>query len=329
MKAAEPSAFGAWLRNQRKKAGLTQEELAARAGLTARGVAAIERGRRQRPYPQTVRALVAALELPKDGRADLLSMNSVAGTDSSHVQSDPLRVLRTSPAPLIGREKALVEVRALLHGHRARLVTLTGPGGVGKTSLALEASHQTTETFPDGVVVVPLESLVDPSLLLSRIASRLGITGLARGNEAVALRGYFQERRMFLILDNFEHLLYAAQEVVALIESNPDLTVLVTSRAPLRLRGEREYPVGPLTVPELTPLPDLDEISLSSAVQLFVERAQASTPSFHITLANVTAIAAICRRLDGLPLALELAAARLRVLSPSNCWPGSIDRFPC
>jgi len=102
-------------------------------------------------------------------------------------------------------------------------------------------------------------------------------------------------------------------------KSSPwDLTVLVTSRAPLRLRGEREYPVGPLTVPELTPLPDLDEISLSSAVQLFVERAQASTPSFHITLANVTAIAAICRRLDGLPLALELAAARLRVLSPSE-----------
>lgn len=123
---------------------------------------------------------------------------------------------------------------------------------------------------------------------------------------------------MLLILDNFEHLLYAAQEVAALIESNPDLTVLVTSRAPLRLRGEREYPVGSLTVPKLTTIPDLDEINLSSAVQLFVERAQASTPSFHITLANATAIAAICRRLDGLPLALELAAARLRVLSPSE-----------
>lgn len=109
-----------------------------------------------------------------------------------------------------------MEVRGLLHGHRARLVTLTGPGGVGKTSLAQGVSNQKTETFPDGVVIVPLESLVDPSLLLSWIASRLGITGLARGNEAVALRGCFQERRMLLILDNFEHLLYAAQEVVAL-----------------------------------------------------------------------------------------------------------------
>ncbi|MGI8486364.1 MAG: helix-turn-helix domain-containing protein [Thermomicrobiales bacterium] len=137
MKAAEPSAFGAWLRNQRKMAGLTQEELAARAGLTARGVAAIERGRRQRPYPQTIRALVAALELPKDGQADLLSMISVAGTDSSLVQSNPVRVLRTSPAPLIGRDKALVEVQALFHEHHSRLVTLIGPGGVEKTSLAL------------------------------------------------------------------------------------------------------------------------------------------------------------------------------------------------
>ncbi|HYI25636.1 MAG TPA: helix-turn-helix domain-containing protein, partial [Thermomicrobiales bacterium] len=314
----EPSAFGVWLRHRREMAGITQEELAARAGLTARGIAAIERGRSQRPYPHTVRALASALALSADERSDLLAMISTPVTRSDSVESLAIPILHSPPTHLIGRDTALSEVQAMLLAPNARLVTLTGPGGVGKTSLALEVVRRVTEAVPDGVVVVPCESLDDPTLLLSWIATRVGITGIAKGEEVTALHGYFQGRQPLLLLDNLEHLLPAAADVAALLAANPDLRVLVTSRAPLRLRGEHEYQVGPLTLPDLTHIPTPEEVGGSGAVQLFVERAQASCQTFHLTHTNTMAVAAICRRLDGLPLALELAAARLRILSPTE-----------
>jgi predicted ATPase/DNA-binding CsgD family transcriptional regulator/DNA-binding XRE family transcriptional regulator len=311
-------AFGPWLRSRREQAGLTQEELAARSGLTAKGIAALERGRRRRPYPHTVRALAMALGLSSDEQADLLARVAKDATVSGPPVAGLTPALRASPTPLIGRDHALAEVLATLRDHHARLITLTGPGGVGKTSLALEAVRRSTEDFPDGVVVVELDVLDDPELLMARIAARMGLTGLAEGAETAAVHRYLQDRRLLLVLDNFEHLLAAVTDVSGLMEMCPEVKLLVTSRAPLRLRGEREYAVGPLAVPDLTRIPASHEIAASAAVQLFVERAQVASTSFGLSQANTAAVAAICRRLDGLPLALELAAARLRILSPTE-----------
>lgn len=318
MESTEPSALGTWIRQRREMKGLTQEDLATRAGLTKAGIASIERGRRQRPYPHTMRALASALELSEDERSELLAMTSITAPGIAPVDFGPVPTLSASPSPLIGRHQALADIQALLQNAHTRLVTLTGPGGVGKTSLALEFTRRAKDAFPDGVVVVPLESLDNPALLLSWIGGSVGMTGMSPGSEAAALQGYFGDRKPLLILDNFEHLLPAARELALLLAACPELKVLVTSRAPLRIRGEQEFPVGPLTVPNLRHIPSPEELALSGAVQLFTERAQASNPAFMLTQENAAAVTAICRRLDGLPLALELAAARLRILSPTE-----------
>lgn len=314
---AAPPALGTWLRQRRERAGLTQEELAERAGMTARGIAALEQGRRKRPYPHTVRALASALGLTDAERSDLVAIANRAA-DANQGDAEPaLASPADTPTPLFGRDQALDDVLALVDGE-ARLVTLTGPGGVGKTSLAIEIARRSGATFRNGVAVVALETLDDPARLVPWIASRIGLAGLAAGSEADALHGYLDGREMLLVVDNFEHLLPAAGTVATLLADHPRLRVLATSRAPLRLRREREYPVGPLPVPALSHIPTPDEILTFDAVTLFVERARAASPSFTVNQANATAIAAICRRLDGLPLALELAAARLRILSPTE-----------
>jgi predicted ATPase/DNA-binding CsgD family transcriptional regulator len=269
-----------------------------------------------------MRALATALVLSPSERTDLLSM---AAEGASTPAPDAFPPLPDPLTPLIGREAAIADILVLLQEQRARHVTLTGPGGVGKTSLALEVARHLEGTVPDGVIVVPLDALDDPADLTAWIAARLGLTGLARGSETQVLQGYLAECRLVLVLDNFEHLLAAARDVATLLAASPGLQVLVTSRAPLRLRGEREVPVEPLAVPDLTHIPTPDELVTSTAVQLFLERARAWSPSFALTQANASAIAAICRRLDGLPLALELAAARLRILSPTELL-GRLDQ---
>jgi predicted ATPase len=273
-----------------------------------------------------MRALADALGLDAKELEDLLAAVGGRGSEprgSTNAMLEP--VLGDARPPLIGRDEALAEVRNALLGRDQRIVTITGPGGVGKTSLALEVARTASDQFADGVVVVPLESLDDPSLVLSWIAGKLGLSGQTRETVPSALHGYFRDRRVLLVLDNFEHLLNAAPEVAQLVTMNGGLTVLVTSRAPLRIRSEREYPLEPLTVPDMTRIPSPEEVGTSDAVQLFMERARASSRAFDLTQANAPAIAAICRRLDGLPLALELAAARLRVLSPTEIL-GRLDQ---
>jgi predicted ATPase/DNA-binding XRE family transcriptional regulator len=309
--------FGSRLRQLREGAGLTQEELALRAGLSPRAISALERGERQRPYPHTVRTLADALGLTEQERASLLATLPSRATAAPATLLTPQVVnLPVPPTPLVGREWELEQIRASLH--EVRLLTLTGPGGVGKTRLALEAARDAAEDFPDGVTFVALASLRAPVLVVPTVARSVRLSEAAGRSSHEVLRDYLQEKRLLLVLDNFEHLMEAAPEVSALLGSCPDLTVLTTSRSPLRLRGEREYPVAPLNVPDPSGAPDAEEIIDAPAARLFVERAKEASPTFEITGANAAAVAAICWRLDGLPLALELAAAKARFLAPTE-----------
>jgi predicted ATPase/DNA-binding CsgD family transcriptional regulator len=207
------------------------------------------------------------------------------------------------PRRLIGREREVEAALVLLESGRARLITVTGPGGIGKTHLALEVAADLVERFAAGVVFVDLAPLTDPVLVPSAIAQALGAPELGDRPPAEAVADALQGRRLLLLLDNFEHLAAAAPLVAALLERAPELTVVVTSREPLHLRWEHELPLAPLGQAE--------------SVALFVERARTVQPDFGLNDANATAVDGICARLDGLPLAIELAAARVRHFPPS------------
>jgi non-specific serine/threonine protein kinase len=329
----EPGPFGELLRRHRVSAGLTQEALAEQAGLSARGIADLERGVRRSPYQQTVQRLAEALGLDDARRAELLhSRQPLAGRDSRsevpelaeadhHIggNGSAHTALRRPLTSFIGREQELVEIQALVG--TCRLLTLTGPGGIGKTRLALEAAAALADRFKHGVYFVALASISDPQLVASTIAQTLGVRVAASGLPLERLKSFLRERHLLLVIDNLEQVLGAAFEIGELVAACPLLHVLVTSRAALRLSAERELLVPPLLLPEHDPLstnggPGQTALNEYESVRLFVDRAQAVNGHFALTDDNAAAVAEICRRLDGLPLAIELAAARTRLLEP-------------
>jgi predicted ATPase/DNA-binding XRE family transcriptional regulator len=310
MSEPETSTFSDLLRHLRERSGLTQEELAERSGLSRDAISALERGRRTRPHPPTLKAIGGALGL-SDADVDLLrKATRVQQPVSEPGSCQPEH--RNFPTPLtslIGRTDELNELTAILMRSNVRLVTLSGPGGVGKTRLAIELATGSDGLFPGGTAFVPLGVVWDPTLVLPTIADVLGVRnpgGRALTEQLALILG---DQPFLLVLDNLEHLPEAGTTIAALIRACPHLTVLATSRAPLRLSGERDYPVQPLGTISI-------DSSIQDAVALFVDRAQSVKPDFTLSERNTSAVAEICRRLDGLPLAIELAAARVRVLPP-------------
>src|SRR5215469_8870801 len=235
-------------------------------------------------------------------------------------------VLPAPATPLVGREREAAAVEELVVHEGVRLVTLTGPGGVGKSRLAVEAARRLGPGFADGVRFVELAAVRSADLVAPAIATGLGLNTSA-GRLVADLESYLRARRLLLVLDNFEQVLGAAPMLAGLLGAAPGLVVLVTSRAVLRLSGEHEFAVPPLPVPPAGAALDPGQLERYASVSLFTERAHAADPGFELTSGNAAAVAEICRRLDGLPLAIELAAARVRLLPPQALASRLDERF--
>jgi len=248
-------------------------------------------------------------------RLPLVSNNHVLGLDGAGDQSATMRNLPAQPTPLTGRVQQVASARHLLRNPNVRLLTLTGAPGIGKTRLALQVAAELLPDFAGGVRFVPLALIKDPDLVIPTIAHALCVWEVDRP-QLEHLKSYLQEQQLLLLLDNFEQLLPAAPLVAELLSACPDLKILVTSREVLHLRAEHQFPVPPLALPDLKHLPDIEMLPQYTAVDLFLQRAQAARPDFQLTRTNARTIAELCVRLDGLPLAIELAAARIKLLSP-------------
>lgn len=324
MATRERFPFGSLLRSYRVAAGWFQERLAEQAGLSLRGVSDLEWSVRRAPRLETVRMLVDALDLNADDRIPLFRIAQGMPDGEPPAQgSSPEPTLSSLPlpptplvgrehelasimgmpsarTPLIGREQEQASIVALLRRDDVPLVTLTGPGGIGKTRLALQVAAELAGDFADGVAFVPLASIRDPDLVAVTIAQALHVPATPGQPLVARMRSFLQDQHLLLVLDNFEHLLEEAGFIVRLQEQAPLLKVMVTSRIRLAVSGEHLFPVASLSV--------------AAARQLFTDRAQALVPSFALTDETAPVVDAICSRLDRLPLAIELVAARSTVL---------------
>ena len=314
MKRGAPGSFGAHLKALREAAGLTQEGLADIAGLSLQAISALERGERRRPHVETVRALSAAFDLDREARNALIASARAPDRDDT-VDEQSAASLPVPLTSLLGRERDVEALRQWLADPAARVITLVGPGGVGKTRLALDLAHAIADEGSTRVRFVPLAVVRDSGFVAAALAEALGLSDASAVDLPKRARIACEGRPTLLVLDNFEHVLDAAPLIADLMMSAVTLRALVTSRAALRVRGEREYLVGPLVLNADAEALAPADLARLPPVRLFVERVRDVRPDFRLTPASGPVVAGICRRLDALPLALELAAPWMTVLT--------------
>jgi predicted ATPase len=309
---------------------LSQEQLAERSGLSARAVSDLERGQRAQTRPETLRMLADGLALGDEDREALFqaSRPELRPASAAPMLAGNGSGLPAARSELIGRDGKLSELLARLGRNNSRLLTLTGPGGVGKTRLAIEAASLATPSFADGVVFVDLAPITDPGLVASAMAQALGIHDSGDRSISDTLRLALHNRPLLLVLDNFEQVIDAAPVVAELLAGTVALHMLVTSREALRIHGEHEMAVEPLELPSLSLSTDGADMENVPAVALFAATARAANPAFELTAETAPAVAEICRRLDGLPLAIELAASRVRHFPPATLLDHLDRRLP-
>lgn len=315
-------SFGYWVRRRRMALDLTQAALARLVGCAAVTIKKIERDER-RPSRTMAKRLAECLEIPESEHAAFIRCSlGEAALSRLPLPAAPVRAVTPAPAHnlpapptrFIGRERDIAQVKALLAKYA--LVTLTGSGGVGKTRLSLRLAEDLVQTFPDGIWLVEFAAVTDPDLVVNTIANALGLQEEANYSVQENLENYLKSRHTLLVLDNCEHLVDTCAAFVArLLRCCPRLKLLVTSREGLGIPGEVKYRLPSLALPSPERQLEIQQFTSYDAIQLFTERAQAAMPSFQVMPENAAQILNICNRLDGIPLALELAAARLDMLT--------------
>ena len=328
------TSVSALVRHHRVAAGLSQEALSEKAGVSVRGLSDLERGRSRAPRLDTLNRLSEALGLDDAQRLALVQASGHLGSDDGTSPSDayaapngareqrcPKPSLPDVPDTLVGRDADAAEVARLLEQCTTRLLTLSGPAAWARRVWPRPSPSNMSDAYAGGVIFVELASISDPDLVLSLIAQSLGIG--ERGDQSVLFDRVvlaLRDERRLLVLDNFEHVLSAASLLSDLLREASEVYMLVTSRALLRLSCEQVFTVPPLPLPSRSELSTSETAARWPAVQLFALRAQAVQPNFEVTPENFESILGICRELDGLPLALELAAARVNVLPPATLY---------
>ena len=316
-----PLSFRMWLRQRRRAYDLTQQELADRVGCSVDAIYKFEAGTR-RPSKQIAELLRQHFNIPVQDQAEFIAfargtLNQSGGELPWMTAHRPPSNLPSAPTPLIGREQDIAAIRKRLLRDDTQLLTLVGPPGIGKTRLSLAVANMLLEDFSDGVFFVPLAPISDPGLVPRAIVHSLDIPEAGAQTSLERLKTLLRDKHMLLVLDNFEQILPAAPQIGEFLAACAFVKSLITSRSPLRIRRERQYLIPALSLPDTSQLPEVAALSNYAAVELFIERAQAVQPDFMLTRENGQSIAAICHRLDGLPLAIELLSARVKLLTPA------------
>src|SRR5438034_5013645 len=324
VKKAAQATPNLWLRDAREERGWTQKDVADRIG--APHPLNISRWESGTAFPRSHYIEQLCLLFGKTPR-ELGLLHSASAVPGEAFREHPARapqepstgapfLLPVLFTPLIGREQEVAAVCAELAHPTVRLLTLLGAGGIGKTRLSLQVATQMRDQFADGVCFVPLAPIRDPALVLSAIAQVLDIRESGARPLLEQLKEALRHRQLLLLLDNIEQVVTVAPHLEELLAACPHLKLLVTSRATLHVQAEQIFPVPPLSLPDLLHLPEREALAQYAAVALFLQHARAMQPGFQLTQANAQAVAEICVQLDGLPLAIELAAARIRLLPP-------------